>query len=221
MTDATMDDISITFRLDDLFEPDEKEKLKKLFKKSNNEDSSEDEGEVLSPEELMLRSEKKLADDMHKIIKSAICEYKQMFLGMGLPTRAEEIQQYRLYYLIEQYFKEMPSEEKVSAMFQLTSTKSRSLIRSVMTRFRYNLDEIIKENLQNILESADIKEDNNCYFVIQSTYALEEFKNVIANKAPRSGQIRRVKDTSRTFYVSKESYKALCDYFDLEVEFAD
>lgn len=194
----------ISIELNDLFESNEKEKLKKLLKRTE-EDLSETE----------------LENETVKIIKAAMCEYKQMFLGMGLPTRADEIQQYRLYYLIERYFKEMPTEEQVSSMFQLTHTKSRTLIRSVMTRFRYNLDQIISDNLKDILNNAELKEDNNCYFVIQSNYALEQFKNIIDNRAPTSDGIRRVANTSRTFYTSKSSYKTLCENFDMVVEFED
>ncbi len=68
-----------------------------------------------------------------------------MFLGRGFPSHADEIQQHRLYLMIKYCFKDtLPSEAQVSSIFQLTQSKSRSLICSVLTRFHYELTEDLK-----------------------------------------------------------------------------
>lgn len=48
-------------------------------------------------------------------------ESKEMMLSMGMPTRADEVRQQRLYCLIKEYFSgTIPSESDVAALFHLT-----------------------------------------------------------------------------------------------------
>lgn len=141
------------------------------------------------------------------VTHSALNEYKEMFLGRGFPTRAEEIKQDRLYYLIENHFKEMPTEEKVSSLFRLTRTQSGNLIRGVMARYHYELDEIFKDSLKYILEKHELV-DGSCHLVIQSNYALDYLKNIVEKK---DEQMKKVKNAYRKYCVSKDSLNELCD----------
>ncbi|NMB18828.1 MAG: hypothetical protein GX984_05170, partial [Erysipelothrix sp.] len=64
---------------------------------------------------------------LKNVILAALTEYKEMLLGKGLPTRADEIKQHRLFHLVKHYFQGvMPTEAEVSSMFQLTETESRA-----------------------------------------------------------------------------------------------
>ena len=179
---------------DDFFTVDERTKLEELF-------SSRDEGEF--------------HEAISKVILASLAEYKDMFLGMGLPSRADEIKQHRLFHLTKKYFDvRLPSEAEVSSMFQLTQTRSRSLIQYMMTRFRYQLEFEIRNTLIQNLREASIYEDNEEFrVVIQSDNVLEELNRIIATIAPRLDPIRKVRKMSRTYSISEDSYQALADHF--------
>ncbi|MCK8488280.1 hypothetical protein M0651_13965 [Paenibacillus sp. MBLB2552] len=96
---------------DNFFSTEELEKLYKLF----------DSADPISFEQ-----------SLNKLCQAALTEYKEMLLGKGLPTRADEIKQHRLLHLITYFFQNsLPNEAEVSSMFQLTETEARALIRNV------------------------------------------------------------------------------------------
>ena len=152
-----------------------------------------------------VESDSEFLNVLQKVTHAALSEYKQMFLGMGMPSRAEEIQQYRLYYLIKHYFGEtMPSEAEVSAMFQLTQPRSRSLIRSVVTRFRFDLEQELLTTLKETIENAEL-EDGEYHVVIRSNHILDELNQIIETEAPDLDPIRKVRNKARTYCISEDS----------------
>jgi len=92
-----------------------------------------------------------------------------MIVGRGVSTRAEDIRQYRLLCLIKCHFKELPTESDVSSMFKEPQSKSKSLIRQVLSRFHYDLEkEISKALKETILESTFLKEKRKKKLVLPS-----------------------------------------------------
>lgn len=182
--------MEINVELDDyFFEDDEWIRLKDFFNRETNEE---------------------LKDDLKKVILSSLSEYKEMFVGRGFPTRADEIRQYRLFYLIKYYFKALPSESEVSSMFQETQSRSKSLIRLVLTRFRYDLKDEINNALINTLCSAKKKNKDPSYHVtIQSDIIVEELNRIINKKAPKCLIIKKVSGTGRNYSISEDSYDKL------------
>ena len=71
-----------------------------------------DDKEILKLKKIFNTDEESIIiEHLEKIMQASLREYKEMFLGMGLPSRADEIQQHRLFYLIQCYFRDMiPSE---------------------------------------------------------------------------------------------------------------
>jgi hypothetical protein len=183
---------------DDFLTENEKNKLMKLLGCENDDE--------------------KFAIDITKIAQASLCEYKDMLLGMGMPTRADEIRQYRLLHLIKNYFIDrLPSEAEVSSMFQLTQSKSKSLIQNAITRFRYQLENEIRNTLINNLKQAEFDKDANEYhLVIQSGNVLEELNRIIATIAPELDPIRKIRNMSRSYSISEDSFDKLKEYFDFE-----
>lgn len=171
---------------DDWIKADEIERLENLFQTSNNTEFSE---------------------AIKKVVFAALTEYKEMFLGMSLPSRADEIRQHRLFYLIENYYVDrIPSESEVSSMFQLTQTRSKSLIRAVMTRFHYQLESQILDTLKKEIENKIEGEDDTYQLVIKSDIVVEELNLIIDRVAPSLDRIKRVQNSARTYSISKRSY---------------
>ncbi|HYM60686.1 MAG TPA: hypothetical protein VEZ11_07320, partial [Thermoanaerobaculia bacterium] len=75
-------------------------------------------------------------------------EYARMFLGQKVFTRGSDIQEYRLFLLIRHAFGgSIPDEQHISDLFQTTASQSGSLIRSVMSKFQYELRQVIDATL--------------------------------------------------------------------------
>src|SRR5690625_4148375 len=86
-------------------------------------------------------NEEELNRKMEKVSRAAIFEYLEMILGKQLPTRAQEIRERRLFHLLKHFFiGRIPSESEISTLFQLTESGSRSLLRNVRTKYRYDLE---------------------------------------------------------------------------------
>jgi hypothetical protein len=185
--------MSITISLNDVFDENELKILKSFFGYDETEDIQSIEG------------------NMQKIILASINEYKEMIVGRGIPSRAEDIHQYRLVSLIKYYYGDrLPTEEEVSSMFQLTPTRSRSLIRNVRTRFRYDLEYQIKNTMKNVLLSAKKNEEGSDFRVcIQSDYVLAEVRRLTNKVAPRDESIRKITDSTRVYYIPCDTYQKL------------
>ena len=185
---------------DNFFTVQEKEKLKVLLR---------------SP------SENDFANAVGKIALASLTEYKEMLLGKGLPTRADEIKQHRLFHLVKHYFLgSIPTEAEVSSMFQLTESESRSLIRNVRTRFRYQLEPEILNTLRATLDLAE--QVGNLYkVVIQSENVLEELNRIIAINAPNLDPITKTRNSARQYAISLDSYELLINYFNPQVATGD
>lgn len=152
-------------------------------------------------------------NEIEGIVMASFIEYKDMLLGNGLPTRADEIKQYRLFNLIKYYFRgRIPSESEVSRMFQLTERESKSLIKNVRTRFRYQLENEIRYTLKKSLEECNYI--NNRYeTIIHSDNVLEELNRIISEINPSLEPIKKVRDSSRKYHMSEDTYDVLTRYF--------
>lgn len=154
-------------------------------------------------------SEEEFNFALKNIALAALTEYKEMLLGKGLPTRADEIKQHRLFHLIKHYFQGIiPTEADVSSMFQLTESESRSLIRNVRTRFRYQLENEIINTLQQTITSA--QQNGDSYdVVIQSDNVVEELNRLISTNAPQLDPITRDRKSARKYIISEDTYDFL------------
>jgi len=146
-----------------------------------------------------------------RVARAALDEYKEMLLGQGLPTRADEIKQRRLFHLIKRHFRgRIPSESEVADMFQLTEAQSRALIQSVRTRFRYDLEQELLETLRSTLMSATFDEDAEEYrVVIRSDNVLEAMRAILEEEAPQLPSITKVRGSSRNYSISVDSYEVI------------
>lgn len=91
-----------------------------------------------------------------------------MFVEKGLPTKAAEVMQERLFYLIKGYYKtSLPNEQQISTIFQLTYSSAKTLLRNTISKYRIYLQEEIKETIKKILRTAS-EDAGNFRLVLQS-----------------------------------------------------
>lgn len=79
-----------------------------------------------------------------------------MFKEKGLPTRADEVQQERLFFLLTYYFQnKLPSEKELSPIFQLTQSQSKTLLRNTKSRYRTKISNFISNTLLETLKTTE------------------------------------------------------------------
>jgi hypothetical protein len=198
--------MSIQIEIPEKFFPDDQEKsLKLLF----NIDPT-------SP-----TADKDFKDDLTKVVLAALDEYRDMFLGMGLPSRASEVREFRLYHLIKRFFdKRIPDELNVSSMFQLPQSRAKSLILYVLTRFRYDLEEEIVCTLKDIVISAEhvgAKGVDEYRVFIGCENMVDELNRIIAKRGSfRLKPLSKVRDEPNLYWIAADSYRALREHLGLK-----
>lgn len=185
--------IKVDIRDDELFTAEELKRLKELFEDTHGGDYEK---------------------AMEKIVHAALCEYKEMLLGSGVPPRADEIRRLRLFHLIKNYFGlRLPSEEEVTLMFQLTPLRSHNLIRSLIVSFRHELDAEVRVTLAETMCRCRLHPASNKYrVIIQSSNVLEELNRIVRRVAPRFDQIAKVRYMASMYSMPKDSRRALLRY---------
>ncbi len=148
---------------------------------------------------------------------AALEEYARMFIGQRVFTRGADIQEYRLFLLIKQPLaNRIPDEQQVSDLFQTTTSQSRSLIRSVMSKYQYELQEAINASLKRTVEAAEAEGDD-WTVTVNSENLVESLNRVIGSIDGSLPQIEKKRGTVSNYVLRRSSYSRLCERFDLPV----
>lgn len=165
---------------------------------------------------LNCQTDEELTQKFNRISMAAICEYLEMILGKQLPTRANEIRERRLYHLLKHYFQGyFPNEAEVSSIFQLTESDSRSLLRNVRTKFKFELETELLNTIREILRNASQQDDGNYRVVISSDNILEELKQKVSIIAIELDQIQKVKNSAGVYNIPEDTYSRLVDAYSI------
>lgn len=158
---------------------------------------------------LILDNDDEVTLAMTKLCKSAILEYLKMFKEKGLPTRADEVMQERLYFLLNHYYTDrLPSESELSSIFQLTPSQSRTLLRNTKSRYRTKISTIINNTLLNTLAEARIQE-GNYEFICTSKSIIEELNSIVTQKGPSLEPITKIRDLASKYSCPIDTYNLL------------
>jgi len=140
-----------------------------------------------------------------------------MFIGQRVFTRGADIQEYRLFLLIKEPFgNQIPDEQRVSDLFQTTASQSRSLIRSVMSKYQYELQDAISATLKRAVQAAEAESDD-WTVTINSENIVEALNRVIGAIDGSLPQIEKKRGTVSYYVLRRSSYSALCRRFGLPV----
>lgn len=172
-------------------------------------DLNEDEERQLAS---ILRADRaELEDALQPVAAASLEEYVRMFLGQKVFTRGRDVQDYRLFLLIRELFdRTIPDEERVCALFQTTESQSRSLIRSVLSKYQYEVHEALENSLSDIVRAASQPEDGNDYQVAIYTEGLVEGLNrLLADEDGSLPQVSKKRGTVSTYQIKPSSYAVL------------
>ena len=108
-----------------------------------------------------------LTEALAAVASAALTEYVSMFRGQKVFRRGTDIHEYRLFLLIQAVFdNRIPDEQHVSRLFQTTATESRSLIRSVMSKYQYQVKAAVDQSMKQVVEEAEQNGEGEPFTVI-------------------------------------------------------
>jgi hypothetical protein len=174
--------------------------------------ASEEDREMLA--QILSCSPDEIENTLQPYARAAAAEYVEMFLGRKVFTRGSDIREYRLFLLMREVFGRLPTEQEVSDLFQTTETQSRSLIRSVMSKYQYELTEVLNKSMEEALEAAaqdSIAEEDgdDWYITVSSEYIVEALNRLVAQ---RDGTLTRIvlrRGTASSFVIKPSTRSAL------------
>lgn len=160
--------------------------------------------------------------NLNKYAKAAFCEYTYMTAGDKVFTRFTDLQEYRLYLLVKNYFEGLiPSDQMVASFFHIPYTRAQSLTRSMVSRYRNELDSAMCDTAREILSKAQEGEDDRVkgrIVPIRNGNMLEELNDVIASKGSDNKPITKQKNTMSNYIIPESSFELLCDHYRLDVD---
>lgn len=161
-----------------------------------------------------------LEEELQKYASAAIQEYVSMFLGQKVFKRGTDILEYRLFLLIEEAFEnKVPDEQDVCKLFQSTSTEARSLIRSVISKYQYQLKTALDRTIKAILNNATRENEHNPYTVtINSQNVVEELNRQLASIDGSLTPVTKKRGSVSIYEIKPSSYARLCEKFEVNVE---
>ena len=149
--------------------------------------------------------------------KAAIEEYIRMFLGQKVFTRGSDIKEYRLFLLIKSVFiDEIPDEQKVCDLFQMTTSESKSLIKAVMSKYQYELKDAINKTLIARIIGA-IYDDNEEYYTvdIRNENIVSELNRIIGGVDGSLPPIVKKRGTVTTHIIKPSAFNVLISCYEL------
>lgn len=149
---------------------------------------------------------------------AALEELARMFLGQKVFTRGSDMREYRLFLLIRHAFgNRVPTEQQVCELFQTTLTESRSLIRSVLSKYQYELQEAILGTLKDTMSSAKKDEEGEeYYFTADNASIVEELNRLLAGIDGTLPQVAKKRGTVSTYELKPSSCAKLRKHLGLD-----
>lgn len=156
-----------------------------------------------------------LNDRLNACSLAATNEYLAMFRGLKTFKRGSDMLEYRLLLLIETAFNGViPDERTVSSLFQTTLTESRSLIRSVISKYQYQLRGHVERTLCECLSDARRQNNTQHYtVVIKSHNIVDELNKALADIDGSLSSVAKKKGSVSTYEIAPSSYNQLCNKF--------
>ncbi len=150
-----------------------------------------------------------LNQKLNDIAKTAFYEYISMISQSGIPTKVSEILQNRILFLIEHYFNRFPTESELARIFNIPTTRSRSLLSTLKATHRNKLSAILKTGIITFLNTGTDIGDNKWEFEAKSMPIINELNEIIELKSPGKSKFRSKSDSAGKVILHVDSYNFL------------
>ncbi|MBQ4914981.1 hypothetical protein J8L85_11070 [Maribacter sp. MMG018] len=184
---------------------------------SDNELTEDD--KLVIRECLRLSEEDNLQEHLSKLAKASFIEYVKMFKEKGLPTRADEVQQERLFFLLNHYFmNRVPYEHEISSIFQITQSQSRTLLRNTNSRFRTKISLFIRNTIKSIIRTALLNHDSGKYEMeITSGVIKEEINTYLSQRNAQLFPLTKKRGYLAIYECPEDTYDFLREQFEIDI----
>lgn len=144
--------------------------------------------------------------------KASILEYLAMIQGVKVFKRGSDILEYRLFLLVDHVFEgKIPDEQVISKLFQTTATESRGYLRSIISKYQYQLKSAIDRTIKDILSNAEAQAIVGPYNItLNSINVIEELNKKLSTIDGTLTSVTKKRGSVSTYEVTKSSYEALC-----------
>lgn len=147
---------------------------------------------------------------------AAVEEYARMFLGQKVFTRGSDIREYRLFLLIRRAFGNLlPDEQTVCDLFQCTLSQSRALIRSVTSKYQYELRDAIETALKEAIKGVRKDSNGKLVFTVASENIVAGLNRLLAALDLSQDEVIRSAGKLATYELKPAAYTALCKRLNL------
>ena len=144
---------------------------------------------------------------------AALEEYIRLLLGQKVFTRGSDFREYRLFLLINHVFiSRIPDEQEICDRFQCTGSQARALVRSVMSKYQYDLSEALNSSLSQVLENSTKSETTDDYLmIVGNKYIVEALNQVLIQIDGTLPPIVKDHSTVSQYLISASSRESLLE----------
>ena len=154
-------------------------------------------------------------DSIRRHVRAAINEYLESYVGRRVFSRGSDILEHRLALLIEHAFgNHIPKDAEVARLFQMPLTRSRSLLKSTLSKYRYQLQPAIATSARQMLEAAVWWPNPQEYRVdVQIASLVDLLNQRLAALDGVQKPITPIRESVATYSIAPGSYDLLCNAF--------
>ncbi len=157
---------------------------------------------------------------INDLAKTAFFEYFNMITKSGIPNNITDVYKNRILLLINNYFESFPTEKEIENIFNITNTKSCSLLKNLKSTHRNELHEKLNDCICNFLRTGekDINDDNIMEFTNTSNIIINELNEIISENKPGFAKFKTKTNSAGQVSLELDSYKFLCEYLNISQE---
>jgi hypothetical protein len=158
-----------------------------------------------------------MAQALTPVALAATQEYVRMFLGQKVFTRGSDILEYRLFLLVKEVFNnKVPDEQRISDLFQVTANGSRSLTRSVLSKYQYELHDAVHRSLNDTVDAAVPGENGDYEVAVYNEGITESLNRMLGSEDSTLPPIGKKRGTVCTYVIKPSAYQCLCRVLGVE-----
>lgn len=164
-------------------------------------------------------NESELNDKLNTIGNAAFEEYIKMILGQKVFTRGRDMLDYRLFVIIKHLFAgKIPDEQEICGLFQTTITESRSMIKSITSKYQYELKLMIEETLKKEVENISAFDEYTYKITKNNQFIINELNRILGIIDPMSDLIEKDAKKASLYLLKESSYLELCKHYNVKAK---
>lgn len=164
------------------------------------------------------KSAKELKAKINLVAKASLSEYIDMIIGKKAFTRGKDIMEYRLFLLTKYLYQEMiPIETDISSLFQLTPSESRTLVKSTISKYQYQIRSSVESTIKQILISANGNDTNGYEVIIYNATLKDEMNKSLSKSEGTFPMVVRDSGMIDLYKIKPSSYAELCKIYNIKI----